>query len=740
MNSGGLVLLILLIGATVTAGLLLLNWLFPLIDTRRSDELGDAVLRPSASRVFLPVPILPRAAGEAPQGELPLPPERLRRYWRTQVGLSTTLLLIWGATVLLPPLFAEPLNRIRLAGFPLGYLLSAQGALLVFVALIIGYDRLATWLERRYDAGARPQRAPHGWRRPTALTLAFAGLVIVLVLLETSGWLPPQASSWLLLVTTLLTYAIIGLRSRSHTLAEYYVAGRRVPPLINGLAIGADWMSAATFVALAGTLWRLGYEGLAYVMGWTGGYVLLAVLIAPYLRRFGQYTVPDFIGARYGPQARIVAAILSIIISFTYLTAQVTGVGIIMSQFLDVRYLLGVLVGLSAVLFCSFWGGMRAITWTQVAQCIILLIAYLVPVTWLAYRITGVPLPQLTYGRALNDIAALEQQLHISEPYVAPFNDWTRANFIALALCLMMGTAGLPHLLARCLTTPSVGATRRSISWGILAIVLLYSAIPAYAAFARREMLTDVIGRRLSELPAWIGHWERVGYLRVEDRNRDDYVQPDELEIREGVIVLAAPQMGELPHTITALVAVGGLAAALSTADGLLMVIAAAVAHDLYYRTYNPRASARRRLLLGRSMVLLAATLAALTALRRLGIIEQMVAWAFSLATATLFPALVLGIFWKRANGKGVVAGMLAGLAVTLSYMLTTLLDPDLALLGIGDRAAGIWGLPSNLLVTWLVSQLTSPPTRETRALVDLVRSPERHADEHASPIRSETG
>ncbi len=725
MTPDRLLLLLLLIALTTIAGILVLHWLFPLIETRSSDELPGQPAQVGYGR-FLPTPMVQRLSAELPGERLTLAPELLRRYWSENLRLIGILLLIWIGGSIVPALFADRLNAIEIAGFPLGYYMGAQSALILFVVLIAGYAWAAGRLERRYGCGD-----DRGWtsgrrlRQVLAWTAGFALLLLTLEQLETRAGVNGTWIGWILLATTLLTYAVIGTRSRSHTLAEYYVAGRRVTPLFNGLAIGADWMSAATFVALAGALWRLGYEGLAYVMGWTGGYVLLALLIAPYLRRFGQYTVPDFIGARYGAQARIVAAFLSIIISFTYLTAQVTGVGIIMSQFLGVQYFLGVLIGLSAVLFCSFLGGMQAITWTQVAQCIIMLIAYLVPVTWLAYQVTGVPLPQLTYGKALRDIAALESQAGVLESYVTPYNEWTRANFVSLALCLMMGTAGLPHLLMRCLTTPSVRATRHSISWGIICIVLLYSAIPAYAAFARREMLLDVIGQPIASLPAWTERWERIGYLAVDDRNGDGIVQPDELEIREGVIVLATPEMGGLPRTVAALVAVGGLAAALSTADGLLMVIAAAVAHDLYYRTYSPRAGPRRRLLIGRAMVLLAALLAALTALRQLGIIEQLVAWAFSLATATIFPALVLGIFWKRANGKGAVAGMLAGLIVTLSYMLTTLVNPELAVLGIGDRAAGIWGLPVNLLTTWLVSSLSSAPTAQTRALVDLVRSPE---------------
>jgi cation/acetate symporter len=719
----------LLIAGVIVAGLLLLNRLFPLIETRSSDELQLDEARPNVVGRTQITPLTP--PGRRPLdlwSEQPtLAPARLRRYWRANLIVIAPLLLLWLGGSIGPALFAPALNRVQLGDFPLGYYLGAQSSLLLFVALIVGYGWAAASIERRYSR-TQPQAVasePLLRRRLLLFVVSFGLLLFGLEQLETRLGVRSDIIGWTLLLATLATYAVIGLRSRSHSLAEYYVAGRRVTPLFNGLAIGADWMSAATFIALAGALWSLGYEGLAYIMGWTGGYVLLALLIAPYLRRFGQYTVPDFIGARYGGPARIVAALLGIVISFTYLTAQVTGVGIIMSQFLGVSYVLGVLIGLSAVLFCSFVGGMQAITWTQVVQCTILIIAYLAPVTWMAYRVTGVPLPQLMFGQALREIAVLESAAGIKLRYVDPFNSWSRWHFVALTLCLMMGTAGLPHLLARCYTTPSVRATRQSISWAIVFIALLYSAIPAYAAFARRQILQDVIGHPVAALPEWTSRWARNGDLTVRDVNGDGVIQPDDLHIADEVIVLATPEMAGLPHTIAALVAVGGLAAALSTADGLLLVIASAVAHDLYFRTLSPRAGPQKRLLLGRVMVLLAALAAAFTATRQLRIIVQLVAWAFSLAAATIFPALVLGIFWKRANGKGVVAGMLCGLVVTLSYMLTVFIDPERAVLGIGDGAAGIFGMPVCVIVTWLVSSLTAAPSAQVRQLVDLVRSPE---------------
>jgi cation/acetate symporter len=534
-------------------------------------------------------------------------------------------------------------------------------------------------------------------------------------------------------------------------------------------------MSAASFISLAGTLWLLGYEGLAYIMGWTGGYVLLALLLAPYLRKFGHYTIPDFVAARYeGSRARVVAAIIGVIISFTYVTAQVTGIGIIMNRFLGVNYLAGVLIGLGAVLFCSYLGGMRAITWTQVAQCIVLLIAYLVPVTMLSLRSTGIPIPQIMYGEALQQIAGLEGRLGVANSYVAPFNDWTPWNFLALMFCLMAGTAGLPHILIRFYTVPDVGAARRSVGWAMLFICLLYFTAPAYAAFSRLEVMQNMVGKRLSAVPEWATNWSSAGLiefsdlttlegqriddlpawaaalvargdLAIDDADGDGVVQLrelsgrataktkthdptdgvlqfDELRIDPDVVVLATPEIAGLPHTVAALVAAGGLAAALSTADGLLMVIASALAHDIYARTLYRGGSSRERLLLGRAMIFMAAVGAAVAATRRLAIIVQLVAWAFSFAAATFFPILVLGIFWKRANGRGAVAGMVAGLLVTLGYMLANAYDPALNILGVTNVAAGVFGAPVNFVVTVVVSKLTPPPPPETQALVESLR------------------
>jgi cation/acetate symporter len=725
------VALIRLVGLWVAAVFLVLrvvDWLFP-----RMRRGGEETVSPAGS--LRPSRRIPQISVSQTAPAPAVPTSTIyssAQRWRSNLRGITTLLLIWFGASFVPPIFAPWLNTITVfGGFPLGYYIGSQGALVVFLALIWVYAWRSGVLDRRFRASRPSVSVTHGSSLPvrriavtfTIFTVGFVLLVLLLGALESALGLPANGAGWVLLVVTIGLYAVIGIANRARSLDEYLVAGRNIPAFFNGMAIGADWMSAASFISMAGTLWLLGYEGLAYITGWTGGYVLLALLLAPYLRKFGQYTIPDFIATRYeGNRPRIVATVIAIIISFTYVTAQVTGIGIIMSRFLGVNYLAGVFIGLGAVLFCSYLGGMRAITWTQVAQCLVLLVAYLVPVTLLSLRSTGVPIPQIMYGEVLEKIAVLEQTQGIAKSYATPFNDWTPWNFLALMLCLMCGTAGLPHILMRFYTVPDVAAARKSVGWAMVFICLLYFTAPAYAAFSRWEILQNVVGRPVTGVPEWAANWAEAGLLTISDANADGILQFDELQIDPDLVVLATPEMAGLPHAIAALVAAGGLAAALSTADGLLLVIGAALSHDLYTRALNQGSSARNRLLFGRAMVFLAAVAAALVATRRLGIIVQLVAWAFSFAAATFFPALVLGIFWKRANGRGAVAGMIAGLAVTLAYMLLNLRDPSFNILGITNVAAGVFGIPVNVLVTVCVSLLTPPPRPETQAMVESLR------------------
>ncbi|WP_322496009.1 sodium:solute symporter family protein [Chloroflexus sp.] len=681
-------------------------------------------------------------------------------------------------------------------------------------------------------------------------TLGLVGFSLIMLMLEIFAGLPTQVIGWIFLLLTMALYATIGILSRTKALDEYYVAGRNVPAVFNGMATGADWMSAASFISMAGTLWLLGYDGLAYIMGWTGGYVLLALLFAPYLRKFGQYTIPDFVGARFGGNtARVVAAICAIIVSLTYVTAQVVGVGLIMQRFVGVDYTIGVILGLSGVLVCSFLGGMKAVTWTQVAQYIILIIAYLIPVTALSIQLTGFPLPQLSYGQALQRIQVLEKEQGLSKTsespvvpgkfittgYIPPFNeglsnaaaidavrqinnqfgwsltppaaqpipdankpelgDWrgTPWNFLALMACLMLGTAGLPHILIRFYTVPSVRESRMSVGWSLFFIFLLYFTAPAYAAFSRWQILENVVGKQISELPGWTKTWASNGLIvirdlkavdgveigkepgwvknlinaktiTIEDANGngkidlgpwedlgegkarageisgaaatltkarvDGVLQLNELGratadgIDGDLVVLSTPDIAGLPYTIGALIAAGGMAAALSTADGLLVVIASAIAHDIYFRTINPKASLSTRIVLGKSMIVVAAVIAALLAIPRLALIAQMVAWAFSMAAATFFPVVLLGIFWKRANGPGAIAGMIGGLAVTLFYMFNNYTNPAFNVLGISHLGSGIFGLPVAIILIVVVSLLTKEPSKETQELVENLRNP----------------
>ncbi len=670
-------------------------------------------------------------------------------------------------------------------------------------------------------------RRYYGW-----YTGSFAFFVLLLAVGEYFG-LSQRVIGHVFLFVTIAIYAGIGVMSRTSDVSEYYVAGRHVPAVFNGMATAADWMSAASFIGLAGTLYYAGFEGLAFVTGWTGGFVLVALLLAPYLRKFGQYTIPDFLGARYqGNVARLVGLFATVLASFVYLVAQIYGVGLVTSRFVGLEFEIGLFVGLAGILVCSFLGGMRAVTWTQVAQYVILLTAYLVPVVILSYKLTGIPIPQAVYGSVLEQIserevellqapgevevrtmyrdraqgyaakiAELPESLEIERRALierlndmrlsgAPARDiafteralrdlprsaeearavWERAraesmerarppprhaqaypgatpaesnkarnNFLALMFVLMVGTAGLPHILMRYYTTPGVADARRSVLWSLFFIFLLYVTAPAYAVFAKWEVYHNLVGTSLSILPEWVVSWGKVGLVKIEDLNGDGVLQLAELSLNTDIVVLATPEIAGLPYVVSGLVAAGGLAAALSTADGLLLTISNALSHDFYYKVVNPAASTHRRLVISKSQLLVVAVVAAWVASLRPDNILFLVGLAFSIAASAFFPALVLGIFWKRANRAGAVAGMVAGLAVTLYYMVRT--HPFFggsmanAWFDINPISAGVFGVPLGFAVIVVVSLLTPAPPQAIRDLVDYVRYPQLPGGSAAPP------
>jgi len=555
-------------------------------------------------------------------------------------------------------------------------------------------------------------------------TGGFAGFVIVLAILEQLG-VPNRIIGYLFVFLTIGVYALIGVLSRTAQVSEYYVAGRRVPAFYNGMATGSDWMSAASFIGMAGTLYALGYDGLAFVLGWTGGYVLVAVLMAPYLRKFGAYTVPDFLAARYGGNlARFCGVIVLMAASFTYVVAQVFGVGIIASRFLGISFEVAVFVGLLGILVCSMLGGMRAVTWTQVAQYIILIIAYLLPVVLLSASITGVPVPQIMYGQVLQKIVALEQTLGVTKSHIQPFVNYDMLNFFGLIFCLMVGTASLPHILMRYFTTPSVREARMSVAWSLLFIFLLYFTAPAYAAFAKLEVYQNVIGQQIANLPTWVKSWGDIGLVTIRDANGDGILQLSEFAINNDAIVLATPEIAGLPYVVAGLVAAGGLAAALSTADGLLLAIANALSHDIYYKMLDPQAPAKRRLVVARVLLVGVALVAAYVASTRPAGILSMVAWAFSLAAAGLFAPLVLGVWWKRTTSIGAVCGMVAGFGICLYYLIMTQYFGMGKWFGINNISCGLFGIPVAFIVTYVVSLMTPEPSQEMQDFIESIRVP----------------
>lgn len=666
-------------------------------------------------------------------------------------------------------------------------------------------------------------------------TLCFGLFLGALGILEKEG-MPRQWIGHLYMFATIVLYATIGVVSRTSNVSEYYVAGRRVPALFNGMATAADWISAASFISLAGTLYLHGFDALAYVMGWTGGYCLVALLIAPYLRRFAQYTIPDFLAVRYGDgdgngrrgnRVRALAVAATIVVSFTYVVAQIYAVGLIASRFTGVDFSVGIFLGLASILVCSFLGGMRAITWTQVAQYIIILVAFLIPTMWLSMKFAGNPVPQVAYGSVLPKLALREAQLAIDpreeevrarfraraddygarlaglphswetgkieaqrrldaarsrnaslgeirnaeralmdyprsaedaarawaelraanlerarppEPHAEPFpgdtreeSDNRRNNFLALVFCLMFGTAALPHILMRAYTTPSVHETRVSVFWTLFFILLIYLTMPALAVLAKYDIYTAVVGTEYSSLPTWVSYWANVDkanpLISIVDINGDGIVQLAEIAIDGDVLTLATPEIGGLPYVVSGLVAAGGLAAALSTADGLLLAISNALSHDIYFKIVDPGASTQKRVTISKLLLLAVAFIAAYAASQKPADILSLVGAAFSLAGSTMFPALVAGVFWKRANHAGAIAGMAAGFGVCLYYMLHA--NPILggsaeaAWFHIAPMSAGVFGVPAGLATLVVVSLLTKPPSAASSGLVDHIRAPE---------------
>ena len=511
--------------------------------------------------------------------------------------------------------------------------------------------------------------------------IIFIGLMAIL---EQMG-LGADTIGILFVAFTVVIYATIGWLSRTMQVDAYYVAGREVPPVFNGMATAADWMSGASFVAMAGGIYMGGHAYLAFVVGWTGGYVLVAALMAPYLRKFGCYTVPDFIGTRYGGNvARFCAVLVLTVASFTYVTAQINATGTIASRALHIPFEVGVWFGLLGILLCSMLGGMRAVTWTQVAQYIVLIIAYVVPVIWMSNKQGFGIIPQLVYGDAVARLGELEtmHQVGVLKPVEAvaglraltvphaaagttAIDSW---RFVTLTLCMMAGTASLPHILMRYFTTPSVKAARQSVAWSLLFIFLLYFTAPALATFTKLQVLdpnlaTGIIGKSIAEVTAldWIRNWSEVGFLKVIDSNGDGILQINEFFMRGDIVVLATPEIAGLPYVISGLVAAGGMAAAMSTADGLLLAIANALSHDLYYKIIDPKAETKTRLVVARVLLIVIGAAGALVASLKLTSILGAVAWAFDFACSGLFFPLVLGVWWKRANRQGANRGDAGG-------------------------------------------------------------------------------
>lgn len=542
-----------------------------------------------------------------------------------------------------------------------------------------------------------------------------------------------QGWTWVTVGVTFAAYLYIGYRSRVMSTKGFYVAGQGVPAIANGAATAADWMSAASFISMAGLISFMGFDGAVYLMGWTGGYVLLALLLAPFLRKFGQYTVPDFVGVRYySKAARVVAAIAAIFVSFTYVAGQMAGVGVAFGRFLEIPFELGVAIGMIVVAFFAVLGGMKGITYTQVAQYCVLIFAYTVPAIAIALLLTGNPVPQLAMEEILPKLNAIQHDLGLSS-YSNPFTGLSKLNVFAITLCLMAGTAGLPHVIVRFYTVKNVKAARWSAFWALLFIGILYTTAPAVAMFAKYHILQQFaeLGPAIAE-QSWMQNWAATGLVTIPEGGIQTADQLLEA-INRDIIVLATPEIARLPAIVVALVAAGGLAAALSTASGLLLVISSALAHDIYGSVINPRASEKRRLFVGRLMIFLAVIVAGVFGVYPLGFVAEVVAFAFGLAAASFFPVIVLGIFWKRANKQGAIAGMSIGLVFTfvmIALMRAQNVIPGMDepvldhFLGIGAQGVGVIGMLLNFAVTIGVSLCTPDSPISVRDLVERVRYP----------------
>jgi cation/acetate symporter len=582
-------------------------------------------------------------------------------------------------------------------------------------------------------------------------TLGFLGFVILMAILEQAG-VAPRYIGYMFVGFTILIYALIGILSRTMQSNEYYVAGRQVPAVFNGMATAADWMSGASFIAMAGGIYLRGYPYMAFLVGWTGGYVLVASLLAPYLRKFGCYTVPDFIGTRYGGNlARFCAVVILVVASFTYVTAQITGTGIVASRALDIPFEVGVWFGLAGILVCSMLGGMKAVTWTQVAQYIVLIIAYLLPVFWMSNKLDYGLIPQFAQFDAVLRVQELEALHRVGElkptaeaaaqakglaALTVGINDasdtlMAKWKFLTLVLCMMAGTASLPHVLMRYFTTPSVKAARQSVGWSLIFIFLLYFTAPALATFTKLSILdpnlaTGIIGSSIAEVQAldWVQNWSSVGFVKIIDGNGDGLLQINEFFMKGDIVVLATPEIAGLPYVISGLVAAGGLAAAMSTADGLLLAIANALSHDLYYKIIDPKADTRTRLVVARILLLAVGAAAAFVASAKLTGILGAVAWAFCFANSGLFFPLVLGVWWKRANRAGAVAGMIGGFAAGAWYLYMVQFAGMAPWLGLDGLRFGMIGMPVSLVLMVVVSLMTEEPDEETQRMVDAIRVP----------------